>query len=143
MRMIRGFPFYPLTFDERGKLESRDEFDAMIERAKAAPPATDVVFLAHGFRNDVDDATALYNTFLETFRSHLTRPEFADVAARRFVVAGVYWPSKPFRETFTSQGAGTRALGGKQDVMADAKAQLEELKRNDATPAQRRKLDRA
>ena len=143
MRMIRGFPFFPLTFDERGKLESRDEFDAMIERAKAAPPATDVVFLAHGFRNDVDDATTLYNTFLETFRSHLTRPEFADVAARRFVVAGVYWPSKPFRETFTSQGAGTRALGGKQDEMADAKAQLEELKRNDATPAQRRKLDRA
>jgi hypothetical protein len=143
MRMIRGFPFFPLTFDERGKLESRDEFDAMIERAKAAPPATDVVFLAHGFRNDVDDATTLYNTFLETFRSHLTRPEFADVAARRFVVAGVYWPSKPFRETFTSQGAGTRALGGKQDEMADAKAQLEDLKRNDATPAQRRKLDRA
>jgi hypothetical protein len=34
-------------------------------------------------------------------------------------------------------------LGDEQDVMADAKAQLEDLKRNDATPAQRRKLDKA
>jgi hypothetical protein len=143
MRIIEGFPFLPLTFDERGKLESRDEFDGMIERANEAPPATDAVFLAHGFRNDVNDATTLYNTFLQTFRSHLKRPEFADVAARRFVVAGVYWPSKPFRETYTSDAVGTRALGDNQDSMADAKAQLEELKRNDATPAQRRKLDKA
>ena len=143
MRMIEKFPFFPLTFDERGKLESGDEFDGMIERAKAAPAATDAVFLAHGFRNDVNDATTLYNTFLQTFRSHLTRPEFADIAERRFVVAGVYWPSKPFREIYASDPAGTRALGDKQDVMADAKAQLEDLKRNDATPAQRRKLDKA
>jgi hypothetical protein len=141
--MTEGFPFFPLTFDERGKLESRDEFDALIDRAKGTPPATDAVFLAHGFRNDVDDASTLYNTFLKTFRSNLTRPEFADVAARRFVVAGVYWPSKPFRETYTSETGGTRALRDTPDVMADAKAQLEEMKNNDATPAQRRKLDKA
>ena len=143
MRMNEGFPFFPLTFDERGKLESRDEYDAMVQRANAAPAATDAVFLAHGFRNDVNDASSLYNTFLKTFRSHLSRPEFTDVAARRFIVAGVYWPSKPFRETFTTETAGTRSLRDTQDVMADAKAQLEDLKRNDATPAQRRKLDKA
>ncbi|MEO5742175.1 MAG: hypothetical protein ABIS29_16435, partial [Vicinamibacterales bacterium] len=97
--MSEGFPFVSLTFDEDGALQSQDEFDALIERAKAAPPATDVIFLAHGFRNDVNDASTLYDTFLKTFRSHFDRPEFADMAARRFVVAGVYWPSKPFRET--------------------------------------------
>lgn len=143
MRMTEGFPFFALTFDQDGKLESADEFNALIERATASPAATDLIVLAHGFRNDVDDATSLYNTFLKTFKSHLTRPEFAGVASRRFVVAGVYWPSKPFRETYGSDEAGTRALPGQRDAMADAKAELEDLKQHDATPAQRRKLDKA
>ena len=101
MRMTEGFPMFPLTFDEEGTLQSQDELDALIERANGTPPATDVIFLAHGFRNDAGDATTLYDEFLKTFRSHFTRPEFADVAARRFLVAGVYWPSKPFKETYT------------------------------------------
>jgi len=142
MRMIEGFAFFPLTFDQHGEMEAPGEFSAMIERAKAAPPATDVIFLAHGFRNDVDDATTLYNTFLKTFRAHFSRAELSELAARRFVVAGIYWPSKPFRETYGDQG-GTRSLQDPARAMADAKAQLEDFKREDATPAQRRKLDKA
>src|SRR5688572_17232516 len=33
MQMVEGFAFFPLTFDQRGELESRDELGAMIERA--------------------------------------------------------------------------------------------------------------
>jgi hypothetical protein len=143
MQMVEGFAFFPLTFDQRGELESRDELGAMIERAKTTPHATDVIFLAHGFRNDVDDATGLYNTFLRTFNAHLSRSEFSNVAARRFVVAGVYWPSKPFRETYGEDSGGTRALQDPSRAMADVKQQLEDFKRNDATPAQRRNLDKA
>jgi len=142
MRTTDGFAFFPLTFDEHGEMESRGEFDAMIKRAKAAPAATDVIVLAHGFRNDENDATTLYETFLKTFRAHLSRPEFSEVAARHFVVAGVYWPSKPFRETYTEQG-GTRALQDPASALAEAKSRLEDFKRNGATPAQRRKLDKA
>ena len=143
MQTTEGFAFFPLTFDQNGEMESRDEFDAMIKRAKTAPRATDVIFLAHGFRNDVNDATRLYNTFLRTFRAHLSRPEFGDMAARQFVVAGVYWPAKPFRETYADQASGTRGLQNPANAMADAKAELEDLKKDDATPAQRRKLDKA
>ena len=143
MRMTDGFTFFPLTFDERGTLESADEFDALVDNAKAAPPATDAIFLAHGFRNSVDDATTLYDTFLRTLRGNLARPEFAALASRRFVVAGVYWPSKPFRETYVDEDSGTRGLRDEREAMADVKAQLEQLKREDATPAQRRKLDKA
>jgi hypothetical protein len=143
MRMTDGFAFFPLTFDERGKLESTDEFDALVAQARTPPPATDVIFLAHGFRNDVEDATGLYNTFLRTLRKNLGRPEFSALAPRRFVVAGVYWPSKPFRETYASEDPGTRGLRDEREVMAEVKAQLNELKREDATPTQRRKLDKA
>ena len=142
MRIIEGFDFFPLTFDDRGQLESRQEFDLLTDRANTVP-ATDAIFIAHGFRNDVTDATTLYTSFLKTFRAHVSRPEFHAVAERRFVVAGVYWPSKPFRETFDTGADGTRGLHDDSRAMADVKAQLDDLKQHDASPDQRRKLDKA
>ena len=141
MQTIEGFDFFPLTFDAEGGLESRPEFDGFLARAKDGP-ATDAVFIAHGFRNDVNDATTLYTKFLRTFRAHLSRPEFNTVAARQFVVGGVYWPSKPFRETYDEKAAGTRGLQNPAEALASAEAQLDDLKK-DTTPAQRKKLDKA
>src|SRR5688572_7468748 len=123
MRIIEGFDFFPLTFDDGGKLESRQEFELLTDRANTGP-ATDAIFIAHGFRNDVSDATTLYTSFLKTFRAHMLRPEFHDVAGRRFVVAGVYWPSKPFRESYDTGAGRTRGLHDDSRVMADVTAQL-------------------
>jgi len=142
MQIIEGFDFFPLTFDDRGQLQSRQEFDQLADRANSLP-ATDAIFIAHGFRNDAAEATTLYTGFLKTFRVHMSRPEFHAVAGRRFVVAGVYWPSKPFRETYDTGGDGTRALDDGSRAMADVKAQLDDLKKHDASPGQRRKLDKA
>src|SRR5688572_21223845 len=141
VQTIEQFDFFPLTFDGEGKLKSRKEFDAFVKRAGDAP-ATDAIFIAHGFRNDEAEATGLYTKFLKTFRGQLARPEFGTVAARRFVVAGIYWPSKTFRETFGEDGAGTRALQNPKEALAGLKAQLDGLK-EDASPAQRAKLEKA
>jgi hypothetical protein len=135
MQIIGGFDFFPLTFDDRGMLESRQEFDLLTERANAGP-ATDAIIIAHGFRNDVGEATALYTRFLETFRTHVSRPEFHGVAGRRFVVAGVYWPSKPFREDYDTGRALTRGVHDDSGAMGDAKAQLDDLQKHDASPDQ-------
>jgi hypothetical protein len=140
MQTIEGFDFFPLTFDAEGKLASRREFDALLKRAKDGP-ATDAIFLAHGFRNDESEATTLYSHFLQTFRVHLSRPEFQKLAARRFVVAGVYWPSKPFRETYGTT-ADTRGLQNPTEMMAALMRELDDLKQ-DASPAQRTKLQKA
>jgi hypothetical protein len=137
MQNIEGFPFFALNFDDHGTLELRQPLDALLDRARS-DDATDAVFIAHGFRNDVNDATNLYTNFLKTFRKQLARPEFKAVAARRFVVGGVYWPSKPFREEFDN----TRGLVNPAEAMADARAQLDELER-DAAPAHRAKLEKA
>ena len=139
MPNIDGFDFFPLKFDDHGTLQSRQEFEALAARANSA---TDVIFIAHGFRNDENDATKLYTRFLGTLRANLSRPEFSTLASRQFVFGGVYWPSKPFRETYEEGKSGTRGL---QDAptLADAKTQLEEFKADNATPAQRRNLDRA
>jgi len=140
MPIIEGFDFFPLTFDDHGALQSRQEFEALTARAKSA---TDVVFIAHGFRNDEHDATSLYTRFLGTFRANLSRPEFSMLANRQFVFGGVYWPSKPFRESYDEGKSGTRGLQDASPTLADAKAQLEELKADDASPEQRRNLDKA
>ena len=71
MRMTEGFAFFPLNFDEDGELENPAELDAMIGRANGAPKATDAIVLAHGFRNDANDATVLYGGFLKTFAANL------------------------------------------------------------------------
>lgn len=139
MQTIERFDFFPLTFDAQGKVESRQEFDAFVKRAASA---TDALFIAHGFRNDERDATGVYTRFLKTFRGHLSRPEFKTVADRGFVVAGVYWPSKPFRETYGEEAAGTRGLQNPKEAMSAVKGQLDELS-DGASPAQRAKLEKA
>ncbi|HZL95284.1 MAG TPA: hypothetical protein VFB99_16635, partial [Vicinamibacterales bacterium] len=140
MPIIEGFDFFPLTFDDHGALQSRQDFEALTARASSA---TDVIFIAHGFRNDEHDATRLYTRFLGTFSANLARPEFSTLADRQFVFAGVYWPSKPFRETYEEGKSGTRGLQDAAPTLADAKAQLEELKADDASAEHRRNLDRA
>ena len=82
MQTIDGFDVFPLKFDADAKLQSRPEFEALLSRVEEVP-ATDAIFIAHGFRNDEADASTLYRTFLKTFKGHLARPEFATVAKRR------------------------------------------------------------
>jgi hypothetical protein len=141
MQTIEGFDVFPLTFDDRGKLENPAELDALVDRVNTAS-ASDAVFLAHGFRNSAAEATTLYTRFLQTFRAHLSRPEFAGVAARRFVVASVYWPSKPFREVYDSDAPGTRGLRNPAEAMDEARVMLDDLQQ-DASAAQRAKLEKA
>src|SRR3982750_4516551 len=98
MTNIDGFDVFTLTYDDNGQLQSPSDVSTFLDYVGAAP-ATDAIFLAHGFRNDVNDATGLYTRFLHTLRANLARPEFAALADRRFAVATIYWPSKTFSET--------------------------------------------
>jgi hypothetical protein len=141
MQTIEAFDFCPLTFDEDGALTSRQDLDALLAHAATAR-ATDAIFLAHGFRNDEADASTLYRRFLETFRVNLARPEFHSVSSRRFVVAGLYWPSKPFREMYATTSEKTRSLQDPRETIAALEAELDEL-REGASPAQKAKLTRA
>jgi hypothetical protein len=142
MESVHGFDFFRLKFDADGKLQETRTFEELKGRADAAG-ATDAILIAHGFRNDEDDATGLYTEFLGTFRENLNRPEFQPaLGARKFVVAGIYWPSKSFPEAFKSAEGSVQGLdegiAGKEAV----RAQLEELK-SDASPEQRGRIDSA
>ena len=124
MQSIHGFDFFSLNFDADGKLTD-GEFEDCKRRAATA---TDAIFLAHGFRNDRDDATKLYAKFLDTFCAHLSRPEFSEVAKRNFVVAGVFWPSKPLPESFHSEEGSTQSIDDDAPQMAAIVKKLEDLR---------------
>ena len=54
----------------------------------------------------------------------------------------MYWPSKPFRETYDAKAAGTRGLQNPAEAMAAVEHQLDDLKQG-ASQAQRAKLEKA
>ena len=150
MEQLQQFDFFPLKFDEDGKLQSLDTWQEFKARAGTSG-ATDAVFIAHGFRNDEGDARGLYSEFLRTFRANMARgPVAGSLSGRRFIVAGVFWPSKAFRETFgeeeTSDGGGVQSAdaGGTDAAgMAAAAAQLDELRELAPDEAGRKRIDQA
>ena len=143
MEKIAGFDFFSLSFDDDGKLKSDADLTQLTDHAEAIS-ATDAILIAHGFRNDTQDATGVYTRFLTTFREHLAEAKFRQtIGARTFVVGGIYWPSKPFREAFGGEADGVRSLGGPETLRAQVLEQLDDLKKNDASPKQRRNLDKA
>ncbi len=147
MPAVNGFDFLPLSFDANGNLTDPTQFAALQQRAATA---TDVIYMVHGFRNNMQDATTWYTAFLGTLRTNLARPEFKKLAGRDMIVAAIFWPSKPLPETF---GSAPKAEGSTQSVDDDdvlsplpsllptMTKKLEDLK--DTGPAEAASLDQA
>ena len=141
MENIHGFDFFRLHYDADGKLEQSAEFDELKQHAEQA---TDAIFLAHGFRNDEQDASSLYSGILDTLRGHFESGTLPSLGDRKVVVAGVYWPSKSFRETSETDGSGSaEALDEESAERAKVVAQLLDLKATVAAPEQKVQLDEA
>jgi hypothetical protein len=142
MESIHGFDFFSLRFDRDGKLEQPQQFDEFKEHVSNAG-VTDTVFIAHGFRNDENDARGLYAEFLETLRANLGRSEFQPIAQRHFAVAGVLWPSKTFRESFGEDEGAVQGVGDEEAEKKEVKRKLEEMKTADASAEQKPKIQEA
>ena len=139
METIAGFDYFRLQYDGNGNLPAADQFSALSD---AAAEATDVVFLAHGFRNDENDATTLYTKFLTSLRGHLSRAEFQGVAERKILAAAVYWPSKSYQETFPANSGSVQDADVTAAQMEAVRQQLRELE-VDATDGQKQALEEA
>jgi hypothetical protein len=87
---------FELDFDTKGQAVSPLQLDRLITESKRTG-TTDLIFLAHGFRCAPSDATSLYTNLLATLL-----PNLAAMTDRTFAIAGVYWPSQEFRETYGS-----------------------------------------
>ena len=141
MESICGFEFFRLVFDSDGVLQSKGSLEQVIQRANTVN-ATDAIFIAHGFRNSEDDATDLYTKFLCSFRQHVDGLFHDTLGARRFVVAGVYWPSKAFKEVEELTGS-VQSVGDDTEEKQAVRVALLEMKHELAEEDEKDKLDRA
>ncbi|MEP6729044.1 MAG: hypothetical protein ABJE10_00335 [bacterium] len=142
MTIIADFPFFPLSFDNDGKLTDATQL-AALQKQIESDALTDVVFISHGFRNSEADATNLYTQFLTNLRAHLASAEFTSLAPRKFGVAGVMWPSKSFKEASDSVEGHAQSIGDTSSGRDEAMAAMKDARDTMATPAQKQKLDKA
>jgi hypothetical protein len=129
METVHGFDFFPLEFDRDGALAGQAAWDEL-RRHVSASGTTDVVALAHGFRNDANDARRLYEEFLQNLRANLERPEFAAlrdrVASRR---PGCSGPRRRSANRSATRTGGVQSAGADADL-ALVMGELAELSRD-------------
>ncbi|HNY41366.1 MAG TPA: hypothetical protein PKJ41_13275 [Bryobacteraceae bacterium] len=110
MEKLSGFDFQAVKFDRKGKVE--EGLDELIQHVTTAG-TTDLVVMCHGFRNDENDARALYGEFLKNLGGQVGHQALGGkLAGRKFAVAGAMWPSMVFKEADDSgvaMSAGTDA----------------------------------
>ena len=141
MQQIHGFDFFPLRYDENGRLENPSELTSLQQRAGT----TDVLFLAHGFRNNEQDAMRWYKDYLQNFRQHVMSPKFAgNLEKRNWAIAGVFWPSKAVPEGPSGDDEGaTKSLAGDREAQkAFIRSKLVQL-REDVRPEVKGRIDEA
>ncbi|MGH3709848.1 MAG: hypothetical protein ACRDRQ_17450, partial [Pseudonocardiaceae bacterium] len=61
---LSGIPYVELRFDQDGAVVSPDEENAVLALA-GRPEVTDLIVLAHGWNNDMDEARGLYRALAD------------------------------------------------------------------------------
>jgi len=143
METLGGFPFMALEYDRRG-VPTSAALDALQTHVQS-DGITDLLMIAHGFRNNAGEARDLYRRFLQNFSAHITREELAPaLASRAYAAAGVFWPSKAFSEgPSRSEGEAQHLEDSEAAALDGARAELMVLRDDIVTAEQRDTVDRA
>ena len=124
MQELAGFPYAELVFDKSAVVVDRSGYDEvladLVQRA-----AADLLVVAHGWNNDMDDAKELYTGLAQQLRTVQDSSPPAGLGTRRLALLGVFWPSKRF--TDTDQIAGGAAGTGGSAAEAKLQARLDAL----------------
>ena len=77
---------FKVEYDKTGAIFDRSQADAVVN---AAPGFTDLIVISHGWNNDVDEASQLYDTFFQSIDAVLGVKLLADRLARPLAAADV------------------------------------------------------
>lgn len=106
---IDGTPFVWLTFQEDGQMNNKIKALNALRDARINAQATDILIMAHGWKNEQQQALALYRRIWQHTRPYLN-------SSRKFVLVGIAWPSVAFPKDFDEQA--TISSGGASSVSA-------------------------
>lgn len=101
---IEGFDVARVEFTKEGTLADAGEVEGALKLAGSSE-LTDLLVLAHGWNNTMDQAWSLYVDWLKVVRAAATRRHSTD-ADLKIGVVGVLWPSKQFAEPGATAGGG-------------------------------------
>jgi hypothetical protein len=96
MHELSGFPYTDVRFGKDGHIVDPSDVDALLGMV-ADTSVTDLLVLAHGWNNDLDDARALYRNLV--FSLARVMGDVTGLGGRRIAIVGVLWPSKKFAES--------------------------------------------
>jgi hypothetical protein len=140
MQDLSGFPYAEVQYTKDGAVHDTREVAALMQLLEGGS-VTDLLVIAHGWNNDMDDARSLYRKFFERVRAELDAGRVPAAAGRNYAVLGVLWPSKKFAEKdLIPSGA-----AGLSSAVTDAALieQLDDLKGVFTDPAADDKLEQA
>jgi hypothetical protein len=110
MPELSGIPYAEVELTKDGAVHDDRQVRALGEMLDATQ-ASDLLAIAHGWNNDLDDARRLYTAFFQRVREVLDRGVVEGLGQRRLAVLGLLWPSKKFAEKdlIPSGAAGLRS----------------------------------
>ncbi len=91
------YPFFSVQLDKGGVVFQPSEVDALIGGLTSTQgPPTDLLFMSHGWNNNMDDAKCLYSGLLTQFDG--VAKKTPELSSRSFAACGLLWPSKRFED---------------------------------------------
>jgi hypothetical protein len=137
MKKVAGFDYFEVEFTKDGKVEDRSKVGELTDHL-SGDEVTDLIVLAHGWNNDMDEARRLYERLLKSVSAQIDKAGFND---RSLAVLAVLWPSKKFAEEDLIAGSGASLSGVPDDT--ELVERLEGLKGIFDAPRADEYLDRA
>lgn len=139
MTTNNGFPYLEIEFDAIGQ-HSADRLTTIVTELKTLA-RTDVLFLSHGWNNDIAEARGWYSKYLKCLRDEVDVGTVPGIGAHKLAVVAIFWPSKRFADRELT--AGQAHSIGDAATSASVRAQCESLGSAFAAgSAERRALDK-
>ncbi|HEY0606385.1 MAG TPA: hypothetical protein VGD58_25905 [Herpetosiphonaceae bacterium] len=110
MQQVAGFPYFEVQFNKDGAIVSQSEVTQIVDFAGQGT-ISDLLVIAHGWNNDMDDARGFYKHFFSFVRQQLDQATLPGLAGRSFAILGVLWPSKKFAEKDLTPGGAASTAG--------------------------------
>ncbi len=112
MTTVAGFDYFEVEFTKDGSIDDRNQVKELTD-SLSSDGVTDLIVLAHGWNNDMDEARRLYERLLGSVK---TRSSGAELGDRSLAVLAVLWPSKRFAEEELIAGGGASLSGAPDET---------------------------
>ena len=120
------FPYFEVQFTKKGEVNDPAEVNQLLDFLGQGD-VTDILVISHGWNNDMTEARGLYKEFFERVRDEISSDRPGGIAARKFAVFGILWPSKKFADE-DQIPSGAASLAAPEADTAELISQLDTLK---------------